>query len=346
MKTYPKFKAAACHISSVFFDQDACTDKACDWIAEAARNGAELVVFPEAFISAFPVWAGVWAPVDTHEFFAKFAASAITIDGPEMARIRRTAREHGVFVSIGINEATPNSVGCVWDTNVLIGDDGSILNRHRKLMPTHFEKLVWTMGDGSGLRVVDTRLGRLGALICGENTNALARFALMSQGENVHISSFSPRFPTHPAGQPAYDLEASIRLRAGAHAFEGKLFNIVSSSFLQPDVIDMLSRGNTAVHRNIDEASRSVSMILGPDGAPISEVIRDGEGIAYAEIDVAKCVVPKQFQDVVGYYNRFDVFSFGVNRNAHSPATFSNGPVEPEYGEPQWKGVPELEIAG
>ncbi|HEY0201817.1 MAG TPA: carbon-nitrogen hydrolase family protein [Burkholderiaceae bacterium] len=345
MKAYPSFKAAACHISSVFFDQDACTDKACDWIAEAARNDAELVVFPEAFISAFPVWAGVWAPVDTHEFFSRFAASAVTIDGPEIARIRRAAKKHGVFVSIGINEATPNSVGCVWDTNVLIADDGSILNRHRKLMPTHFEKLVWAMGDGSGLRVVDTRLGRIGALICGENTNSLARFALMSQGENVHISSFSPRFPTHPAGIPAYDLEASIRLRAGAHAFEGKLFNIVSSSYLQPAVIDMLSRGNPQVYRNIDEASRSVSMILGPDGAPISEVIRDEEGIAYATIDIAKCVVPKQFQDVVGYYNRFDVFSLSVNRNTHTPATFSNGPVEQEYGDPQWKGVPELEAA-
>ncbi len=346
MKTYPSFKAAACHISSIFFDQSACTDKACSWIAEAARNGAELVVFPEAYISAFPVWAGVWAPVDTHEFFTKFAASSVMIDGPEILRIRRTAKEYGVFVSIGINEATPNSVGCVWDTNVLIGDDGSILNRHRKLMPTHFEKLVWAMGDGSGLRVVDTRLGRIGALICGENTNSLARFALMSQGENVHISSFSPRFPTHPAGEPAYDLEASIRLRAGAHAFEGKLFNIVSSSFLQPDVISMLARDNPTVHRNIDEASRSVSMILGPDGAPISEVIRDEEGIVYGNIDIARCVVPKQFQDVVGYYNRFDIFSLGVNRNAHSPAAFSNDLIEQDYGAPHWKGVPELEAVG
>ncbi|NSY62247.1 carbon-nitrogen hydrolase family protein [Rhizobium rhizogenes] len=345
MKNYPSFKAASCHISSVYFDQDACVEKACAWIAEAARNGAELVAFPEAFISAFPVWAGVWAPVDTHEFFAKFAASAVAIDGPEMLRIRRAAKQHGVFVSIGINEATPNSVGCVWDTNVLIGDDGSILNRHRKLMPTHFEKLVWAMGDGSGLRVVDTRIGRIGALICGENTNSLARFALMSQGENVHISSFSPRFPTHPLGQSAYDLEASIRLRAGAHAFEAKLFNIVSSSFLQPDVIEMLSRGNKTVHDTIDQASRSVSMILGPDGAPISDVIRDSEGIAYADIDIAKCVVPKQFQDVVGYYNRFDVFTLGVNRAALRPASFTNSDSSGDYGDASWKGVPEFDSA-
>ncbi len=345
MKTYPSFKAAVCHISSVYFDRDACVDKACAWIAEAARHGAELVAFPEAFISAFPVWAGVWAPVDTHEFFAKFAASSVTIDGPEMLRVRRAAKEHGVFVSIGINEATPNSVGCIWDANVLIGDDGSILNRHRKLMPTYFEKLVWAMGDGSGLRVVDTRLGRIGALICGENTNSLARFALMSQGENVHISSFSPRFPTHPAGQPAYDLEASIKLRAGAHAFEAKLFNIVSSSYLQPETIDMLARGNPSVHRTIDEASRSVSMILGPDGAPISDVIRDDEGIAYADIDIAKCVVPKQFQDVVGYYNRFDVFTLDVDRHAHRPAHFSDDAGAQEYGDSSWKGVPELETA-
>lgn len=343
MKTYPSFKAAACHVSPVYFDSAASVDKACAWIAEAAGHGASLVVFPEAFVSAFPVWAGVWAPVDTHEFFMKFASSAVTVNGPEVNRLRQAAKQHGVFVSVGINEGTANSVGCVWDTNLLIGDDGSILNRHRKLMPTHYEKLVWAMGDGSGLRVVDTRLGRIGALICGENTNALARFALLSQGENVHISSFSPRFPTHPAGEPAYDLEASIRLRAGAHAFEGKLFNIVSSGFLPPHVIDMISRGDERVRQIIDEASKSVSMILGPDGTPISEVLRDEEGIAYADIDIARCVVPKQFQDVVGYYNRFDVFDFRVDRRALAPASFADRQADADYGERDWKGVPAPE---
>lgn len=340
MKTYPRFKAAACHIAPVYFDAQACTDKACDWIAESARNGASLVAFPEAFISAFPVWAGVWAPVDTHPFFTRFAASSIDINGPEIAQLRSAARQHGVFVSMGFNESTTTSFGCVWDSNVLIGDDGSILNRHRKIMPTHYEKLVWTMGDGSGLRVVDTRLGRVGALICGENTNPLARYALMSQGENVHISTFSPRFPTHPPGEAAYDLDASIRLRTGAHAFEAKLFNVVTSSVLPADAIDLFSRGDVRVRRLLEEASTSISMVLGPDGAPICEVIKGDEGIAYGDIDLSRIVVTKQFQDVVGYYNRYDVFDFRVTQRALGPASFVGGVPDNEYGEAQWVGAP------
>ncbi|SEJ48865.1 MULTISPECIES: carbon-nitrogen hydrolase family protein [unclassified Variovorax] len=344
MRTYPKFKAAACHAAPIYFDTPATTDKACALIAEAAANGAQLVAFPESFISSFPIWCGVWAPVDTHEFFEKFAASAIQVNGPEIARLRETAKKHGVFVSIGINEVTSASLACVYDTNVLIGDDGSILNRHRKLVPTYWEKMAWASGDGSGLRVVDTRIGRIGALVCGENTNALARYSLLAQGENVHISSFSPRWPTHPPGEAAYDLEASIKLRAGAHAFEGKLFNIVASGFLPPAAIDMVARDNLRARQLMEEASKSVSMILGPSGMPISEVIRDGEGIAYAEIDLAKCVVPKQFQDVVGYYNRFDVFSVRINRHAHAPARFHDEQASTaEYGEPGWSGLPFAE---
>jgi aliphatic nitrilase len=319
MKQYPKFRAAACHIAPVYFDVEACVDKACAWIGEAAGKGAELVVFPEAYLSSFPVWSGVWAPVETHEFFSKLVASSVRIDGPEIRQLRDVAKRHGVFVSLGINEGTANSFGCIWDTNVIIGDDGALLNVHRKLVPTYWEKLTWAPGDGSGLRVVDTRIGRIGALVCGENTNALARFSLLAQGENVHVSSFSPRWPTHPLGEGGYDLEAAIRLRAGAHAFEGKLFNIVASGFLPPEAIDMISRGNQGVRDLLEQSPKSVSMILGPDGSPISETLREEEGIVYADIDLEKCVVPKQFQDVVGYYNRFDVFHLKVNRRALSP---------------------------
>jgi nitrilase len=351
MKQYPKFKAAVCHIAPVYFDAEACVEKACDWIAEAARSGAELIAFPEAYLSSFPVWCGVWAPVQTHEFFVKMVSSSVLIDGPEIQRLRDTARKHGVFVSIGINEATRNSYGCVYDTNVLIGDDGSLLNVHRKLMPTHWEKLAWAMGDGSGLRVSDTRIGRIGALVCGENTNALARFSLLAQGENVHISSFSPRWPTHPLGEGGYDLEAAIRLRAGAHAFEGKLFNLVASGFLPNEAIEMVSRGNKDVRDLLEQSPKSVSMILGPDGQPVSEVIREDEGIAYADLDLTKCVIPKQFQDVVGYYNRFDVFEFKVNRRAHRPAYF-HGEVSEDDTEavgssaraPQFDGFDSSEV--
>ena len=150
-----------------------------------------------------------------------------------MARVAATARACGVFVSLGFNEGTPASVGCIWNANVLIGDEGAVLNHHRKLVPTFFEKLVWANGDGAGLRVCETRLGRIGMLICGENTNPLARYTLMAQGEQVHISTYPPVWPTKdPKTGGNYDLAGAIRIRAGAHAFEAKAFNVVVSAFI------------------------------------------------------------------------------------------------------------------
>jgi nitrilase len=179
------------------------------------------------------------------------------------------------------------SLGCVWNSNLLIGDDGRILNHHRKLVPTFYEKLVWAPGDARGLKVTDTAVGRVGMLICGENTNPLARFALIAQGEQVHISSYPPIWPTRPPGE------------AGAYA-----------------------KDDAKVAEILDNTPRSISIVLGPDGMPISETKRDEEGILYANIDVAQCIEPKQFHDVAGYYNRFDVFGFSVDRTHREPATF------------------------
>jgi aliphatic nitrilase len=325
MSSTRQFTVAACHVSPIYFDVDATVSKACSLVAEAAAHGASIVAFPEAFVCSFPVWAGIRAPVDNHSFFVQMARSAVRVDSEAVSRVRRAARAHGVIVSLGINEASEASHGCVWDTNVLIGSDGAILNRHRKLVPTFWEKLVWANGDGSGLRVATTEFGRIGALICGENTNPLARYALMAQGEEVHVASYSPRWPTHPVGTPGYDLAAAIRLRSGAHSFEAKCFTIVSSGFLSDAAADLVCRGEPHARALIDSAPRSVSMIIGPSGAVVSDTLRDEEGIVYARIDLDDCIVPKQFQDVVGYYNRFDVFDLRVNRRALEPVRFSDG---------------------
>ena len=325
MQPLPRYQAAACHVSPIYFDVEATLDKACSLIAEAARHGARLVAFPEAFLCAFPVWSGVRAPVENHDFFVSMACSSIRVDGPELLRIRKLARQRGVVVSMGLNESTSASLGCIYDTNVLIGSDGKLLVHHRKLVPTFWEKLTWANGDGRGLVVVDTEAGRIGALICGENTNPLARYALIAQGEQVHVASYSPRWPTHPAGASgAYDLAAAIRIRSGAHAFEGKCFNVVASGFLSDAAADLICRGETKARELIDASPRSVSLIIDPSGSVISEVLQNEEGIVYAEIDVKKCIVPKQFHDLSGSYNRFDVFKLQVNRSALAPVTFNS----------------------
>jgi aliphatic nitrilase len=263
------------------------------------------------------------APIVNHEFFCALAREALLVDGPEIARVRAAARRHGVHVSLGFTEGTEASVGCLWNSNALIGPDGAILNLHRKLVPTFYEKLIWANGDARGLRVVPTEIGRTGMLICGENTNPLSRYALMAEGEQVHISTYPPCWPTRPPAESgAYDLRRAIEIRAGAHAFEAKVFNVVSSGFVDQMLKDKVAMADKAVIEIIERSPRSVSMVLDPAGSVIGEPLSDGEGIVYAEIDTSLSVEPKQFHDVVGYYNRFDIFDLRIDRSRRDPARF------------------------
>jgi nitrilase len=339
--SYPRFKAAACHTASVFLDAIKSADKASDLIAEAARKGAKLVVFPESFIPGFPVWAALQAPILSHNFFEAMASQAVRLDGPELAKVRTAAQKNAVVVSIGITEGTDASVGCLWNSNVLIGTDGAIINHHRKLVPTFYEKLVWANGDGRGLRVVETEVGRLGMLICGENTNPLARFALMAQGEQIHMSSYPPIWPTRPAAEAGgYNLRRAIEIRAGNHAFEAKVFNVVASGCVDLSMRERLAKLDKSAIETLENTPRAVSMILDPTGEVVSDVLSEHEGIVYAEIDIARCVEPKQFHDVVGYYNRFDIFRLDVDRTPRNPATFHE--AESERLAPGSRSVPPL----
>lgn len=330
MSELPSVPVACAHVAPVFLDTPRTTDKACDLIAEAARHGARLIAFPETFIPAFPLWAGVRAPIHNHGFFRRLAAGSMRIDGPELARLRETARRHGIFVSLGFNEGTAASLGCIWNANVLIGADGAILNHHRKLVPTFYEKLVWANGDGAGLRVSATPIGRIGMLICGENTNPLARFALMAEGEQIHIASYPPVWPTRDPGLDGnYDLGAAIRIRAGAHSFEAKAFTVVAAAYLDAASLEAIGAEDPAAREVLERSPRGVSMVVGPSGEPVGAELSDREGLLYATLDLSACVEPKQFHDVVGGYNRFDVFDLRVNRAALRPVTFLDPPAPP-----------------
>ena len=323
---YPKFKACSAHVAPVFLDAKATVQKACSLMAEAARAGARLIAFPESFIPAFPIWAAVAAPIHNHDFFKRLAAESIEVPGPEVQQLCDAAREHEIMVSVGISERSPVSVGCLWNSNLLIGADGVLLNHHRKLMPTFYEKLIWAPGDGAGLRVLDTPLGKIGMLICGENTNPLARYSLMAQGEQVHVSSYPPVWPTRPSNQPGrYDLAAAIRIRAGAHSFEGKVFNIVSSALLDKSAFDALPGLGREARETLEQSPQAVSMFIAPSGEVVSDTLCETEGLLYQDIDISQCVEPKQFHDVVGYYNRFDVFDLTVTRKRLSPIRFMDG---------------------
>lgn len=336
-------KVAAVHAAPVFLDRQATVEKALALIAEAARNGAGLIAFPEAFIPAFPIWAALWAPIDNHDLFARIADQSVLVDGPEVHALRRAAARFGICISIGISERSPASVGTLFNSNLIIGADGAVLVHHRKLVPTFYEKLVWASGDGAGLAVAETQVGRVGCLICGENTNPLARYTLMAQGEQIHVSSWPPVWPTRRPQQGGnFNNVAANRIRTIAHAFEAKCFAVATAGFLDQATRDFLVARDRAVAAVIDNVSKAETFFVGPTGDLIGDLLQAEEGIAYASFDLDLCVEPKQFHDVVGYYNRFDVFDLRVTRRRHEPIHFvERGAGKPEAAdEPAAESVP------
>lgn len=328
----PAYKVAACHVAPVFLDKAATVQKALSLIAEAASRGAQLVVFPESFIPAFPMWSGLWSPIYNHDLFIAMTENSVMVPGPELALIAACAKQHQVFVSIGISERSPISLGCLWNTNIFISDEGKMLNHHRKIVPTFYEKLTWAAGDGAGLQVLDTRLGKIGMLICGENTNPLARYSLMAQGEQVHISSYPAVWPTRkPQGGGNYDNIAANRIRAAAHCFEAKVFGIVCAGFMDKAQRDFFVERDPQVAEIVDASSQAASFFVDPTGAQIGETLQKEEGIVYAEMDIRACIEPKQLHDLVGYYNRYDIFDLQVSRKRDAVISWNdNLPVWPD----------------
>ncbi len=323
MNDLPKFKAAAVQTSPVFLDPQATTEKACSIIREAAGKGAHLVAFPEVFIAGYPYWNWILSPVQGSKWYERLYKSAITVPGPEVDQLCKTARETGTVVVMGINERGP-SLGEVYNTILIIDETGTLIGKHRKLVPTWAEKLTWTGGDGSSLKVYPTKIGPLGVLACGENTNTLARFTLLAQGELVHIASYI----SLPVAPPDYNMAEAIKIRAAAHSFEGKLFTIVSCSTISKEIMEILKEDVPDAEELLTRKDSAFSGILGPNGAVVGQPLIDEEGIVYADIDLNKCIQPKQMHDILGHYNRFDIFDLRVNTAPLRPITFTDGSFE------------------
>jgi nitrilase len=343
---YPKFRAAAVQAAPVFLDRDATIDKLEALVQKAVDVGAELVVLGESFVPAFPVWNLIYAPMDQHGFFRRLFDNAVQVPGPHTRRMSEIAKRHGVFLSVGVTEKGSISMGAMWNTNLLFGRDGSLLNRHRKLVPTWAEKLTWANGDAAYLRPEATDIGRIGTLICGENTNTLARFALLAQGEQVHIATYPPAWPFHRPGSGAhnYNLGEAIRIRSAAHAFEGKVFNIVSACSLDADAIEQLSQGDSKMNELLKATPAPVSMIAGPNGELIGDPVVGSEGMVVADIDIASSIEHKMTHDIVGHYNRFDIFHLEIDPTPNRPVRIKK-PRHRDQELDDWSEVSKTEDA-
>jgi nitrilase len=314
---FSKFKAATVQTSPVFLNAEKTIDKAITFIKEASENGAQLIAFPEVFVSGYPYWNWIMTPVQGSKWYEKLYKSAITADGSEVKRICDAAKEFNIHIVIGINERG-NSFGEIYNTNLIIDNLGNLIGKHRKLVPTWAEKLTWTSGDGSSLKVYKTEIGPIGTLACGENTNTLARFTLLAQGELIHIANYI----SLPVAPPDYDMAEAIKIRAAAHSFEGKLFTIVSCSTISQEIKDALREDVPNVDELLTRNNSAFSGFIGPNGAAIGTPLIDEEGIVYADINLEKCIQPKQMHDILGHYNRFDIFDLRVNTAPTRNITF------------------------
>lgn len=316
---FPKFKAATVQTAPVFLNVEKTIDKAITFIKEAANNGAKLIAFPEVFVAGYPYWNWIMTPVQGSKWYEELYKNSVDVSSPAIKRLCLAAKDHDIQVVIGINERG-KSYGEIYNTNLIIDNKGTIIGKHRKLVPTWAEKLTWTSGDGSSLKVYPTEIGPIGTLACGENTNTLARFTLLSQGELIHVANYI----SLPVAPPDYNMAEAIKIRAAAHSFEGKLFTLVSCSTISKEIMDFLKPDVPNVEELLERKNAAFSGFVGPNGATIGEPLIDEEGMIYAEIDLAKCIQPKQMHDILGHYNRFDIFDLRVNTAPTRKITFVN----------------------
>ncbi len=295
-------RAAAVQATPVFLDREATTDKACRLVREAASEGAGLVVFPEAFIPTYPDWVWRRKPWDdgAADWFGRLADNAVVVPGPTTEAIGAVARDTRAYVVCGVDELEERG-GTIYNTLLFFGPDGTLLGRHRKLMPTGAERLVWGFGDGSGLRVYDTPFGRLGGLLCWENYMPLARAALYGLGVDVYVA---------PTWDNSEEWVATLRHIAK----EGRCWVIGATPCLRgSDVPDDVPGRDEIYGGDEDWMSRGNTTIVAPGGSIVAGPLIGEEGILYADLDLDRVVRAKRQFDPVGHYARSDVLRLVVD---------------------------------
>jgi nitrilase len=301
----PVFKVAAVQAAPVFLDKNGSIDKACDLIAEVGRADAKLAVFPEGFISAYPDWVWVVPAANKAmigDLYADFLAGAVTIPDESTDRLCEAAKAAGIYMAIGVNERNSDaSNASVYNTILYISSTGEILGRHRKLIPTGGERLMWAPGDGSTLVAFDTELGKLGGLICWENFMPLARTAMYQMGVQLYVA-------------PTWDQSEAWQVAMRHIAREGGMYVISCCQAIRVDEIPDRYDYKKLYAADKEWVNVGNSCIVDPTGAIIAGPLNASQEILYADIDLSLIPQQKWIFDVAGHYSRPDVFTFDVKR--------------------------------
>jgi nitrilase len=302
MPAVDRLTVAAVQATPVFLDRDATVDRCAALVKEAAGNGARLMVFPETFVPTYPDWVWRVAAWDgpSQELFGRLREQAVEVPSPATKALGAAAKRAKAYVSVGVNELDGSTL---FNTQLMFAPDGSVIGRHRKLMPTGGERLVWGMGDGSTLEVHDTPYGRIGGLICWENYMPLARYAMYAKGVDIWTA------PTWDNGD---NWVATLRHIAR----EGRVYVIGVGTLLRGSDVPQDVPGRELWGGEEDWANDGHSAIVDPDGAILAGPLVGEEGILYAEVDAAHARAERVKFDPIGHYARPDVFQLTVDERA------------------------------
>jgi nitrilase len=309
-------RLAVVQSAPVFLDRAGTLAKAVASVREAAKGGAQLVVFPEAFVPGYPAWMWRLRPgADmrlTEKLHALLRANSVDLSSSDLDPLREVARKEKVAVVCGIHERDAEfSRGTLYNTAVVIAPDGSILNRHRKLMPTNPERMVWGMGDATGLKVVDTACGRVGVMICWESYMPLARYALYAQGVDVYVA------PTYDSGDRWVATMQHIAREGGCWVAGA------GCAFRARDIPDS-APGKAELYTKPDEwVNPGDSVIVAPSGKIVAGPLHEEFGILYSDVDLELVGMARRSLDVTGHYSRPDLFRLQVDTNARPPVEFT-----------------------
>ena len=310
---YPTVKVAAVQAASVFLDREASTEKACSLVREAGRNGARVIGFPEGFIPAHPVWYHHHSATGavSNALAAELFKNSVEIPGPQTRALAAAARDANAYVVVGVCEKIPNTMGTMFNTQVYLGPDGTIIGKHRKISPTVGERLVHMGGFGDTLGTFPTAFGPLSALICGENSNPLAIFALTAEATRIHVMSWPNHFPT--SGDP---MRHRVSVDSQAFAQMSKAFVISACGVVDERMIKLLAPGAEAERFLRDPDCSGGSVIVAPNSRLLAGPMGGEEGILYAQCDLELGIQMKLRHDFAGHYNRPDIFRLEINRAA------------------------------
>ncbi|MEE3718802.1 Nit6803 family nitrilase [Tumidithrix elongata RA019] len=324
-----KIRAAAVQISPVLFSRDRTTEKVLDAIAKAAKEGAQLVVFPETFIPYYPYFSFVQPPVLMGKEHMRLYEEAVTVPSAVTDAVSNAARSHAIVVVLGVNE---RDRGSLYNSQLIFDADGTLLLKRRKITPTYHERMVWGQGDGAGLKVLDTAVGKLGALACWEHYNPLARFSLMAQHEQIHCA----QFPGSLVGQIFADqIDVTIR----HHALEAGCFVVNSTGWLSPEQVAQITT-DEKLQRVLSGGCNTA--IIGPEGNHLCPPITEGEGMAIADLDFSLITKRKRMMDSVGHYSRPDLLQLQLNSQAQRSLIDERLPETDTTSNPQYAPLPEI----